>query len=303
VTRGEQVLRRTLSIPAAFALEPLPPVAHGAPLTVRWTAAAGAQHYQLDLHGDLLTGLGSAERLTSTEHTFAPVDYVGRATLVAEAVSDSGDAEHQDLVTVRVVRSASVTFEAANESPGELAFAVSGTVRMEQYGTESIFVVTRNGVRTTDAEVWLGQTPLTGNPETGTYELLEGYYGSMFDFGPQELRVALDGQELRRTLSMPGPLTVLSPERGADLRRGDDLVVRWEPSAGATQYTLTFVSATTNGLYMSAWTTALQKTFPQVQCEGHAFLSVAATAVAPDSDTLGLITLERAVTVPLYFDP
>lgn len=298
--RGQE-LRQPLFVPGSFELDAPTLVRSGMPLTVRWTASHGAQTFNVSVDAGSSGNLASASGLSGTSHTLEPMAYLGVALLRVEALSWLGD-EHSGRVELKVVRSQFLSFEPGEQVPppdGDLQ--VSGTVRVSRYGAETSLVVTRGGVPITDARVLLNGAGLSADPDSGHYTLVEGPFGSMFNLGPVELRVISGNEELERTLTAPGTFSVLQPSLPANPQSGAPLPVSWEASAGAQSFSVLVVAAT--GLLASETTEQLALTLPSMVHDGLATLYVRAVTIAPGSDEVGLIELQREQTVPLRFIP
>ncbi len=174
-------------------------------------------------------------------------------------------------------------------------------MQVQRYGSETNLLVTRGGMPITDAQVWLDNTEVPLDPETGSYTLIEAIFGSMFDRGPVELRVTSQGEEIRRTLMVPLAFDVLSPTLPANPRSGAPLTVSWEDSIGAEEYRVMIVATT--GMLGMENTSSLETTFSPIVHEGLATLYVQALAFVPGSDVGAYIELRRENTLPLRFEP
>jgi hypothetical protein len=115
-TRGEAVLRRSIAIPA-FDFAGLPAtVQSGTAFDVAWSVPDSAESFDLFLFGGDAF-LVDVYGLDQSPYHVTPVDYVGEATLSVAAVS-GGE------VTVTVVRSTTLTFEAAEPAPTPYPYPV-----------------------------------------------------------------------------------------------------------------------------------------------------------------------------------
>ena len=297
-----QELRQHLTLPGSFALEGPSQARSGAPFTVRWTASDGAQAFNLSVDTDVRGNLASVSGVSGTSYTLDPIVHSGVALLRVEAVSWLGD-EQSGRVELKVVRSQFLSFDSGDEqTPPEGELQVSGTVQVSRYGAETSLVVTRGGVPITDAKVLLNGADLTADPDSGRYTLVEAIFGTMFDRGPVELRVISGNEELERTLTAPGAFSVLEPTLPANPKSGAPFPVAWEASAGAQSYSVLVVAARP-GLLASGTTGSLELIFSPVVHDGLATLFVRAVTVAPGSDVVGHIELQREQTVPLRFVP
>lgn len=297
--RGLEV-RRILRASGSFEILGSSRATSGAAYTARWSASRGAQAYNVSLEDSQTRTLGFAIGLSGTEHGFGTIEYSGAASLRVEAVSWLDDGRSGALELKRVL-TLPLRFEPSEEEPPPGVLDVMGTVKVARYGAETNLLVTLGGLPIMDAQVMLGNTPLTFDPETFTYSLMEAYSGSMYDQGPVELVVRFHQQELRRTLVAPGAFTVLTPTLPASPRSGEPLHVSWQASASAQEYSVMVVAAGP-GMIASASTSNLATTLEPMEYAGLATLYVQAVSFM-EGELGGYIELRRENTVPMRFEP
>ncbi len=297
--RGQE-LRRSLTASGDFVIQGPYWAKSGTPFTVSWSASAGAQAYNVSLDVGATRNLAFANGLSGTEHIFGGIEYTGNVILRVEAVTWLED-EHSNRLEIKAVRTLPIPFRADDETPPEGTLDVMGTVQVHRYGSETNLLVTRGGMPITDAQVWLDNTEVPLDPETGSYTLIEAIFGSMFDRGPVELRVTSRGEEIRRTLMAPLAFDVLSPTLPANPRSGEPLTVSWESSISAEEYRVMIVATT--GILGMENTTGMETTFSPIVYEGLATLYVQALAFVPGNNMGAYIELRRENTLPMRFEP
>ncbi|HLL56070.1 MAG TPA: hypothetical protein VK447_21085 [Myxococcaceae bacterium] len=298
VSRGDASLERQLAVASTYQLDAPLAVKLGTPFTVRWSYASGADDFRLSLWSSTGDWLASVTDVNGQAHTFGGVNVETQGLLRAEAVARSEDVVPAGLITVHQVRHRLVRFQAAEVAQPRIE--VKGLARAWRYGSETILKVFVDGEQTTDAFMWIGQTAVGGNPESGLYEDYEYHEGSRYDFGPVELRVVAHGHEIRRTLTMPGAVTILAPEQGTTSRSDTPLHVAWAESTHANAYVISVVSPTYPIVTTASFGRSVDLETQGIT--GLATLYVEAVNVQHDEGgTSGLIEVRRAKEFPLNF--
>jgi hypothetical protein len=153
--------------------------------------------------------------------------------------------------------------------------AVDGRVVLE--GTQAVVdlkVLLDNEPRQ-DARVTLSGRELEYDTVRAAYALTERDSALLTPGGSFELVISLGSDTLRRTFRMPGSFDITAPATNASVSRGQNLLVQWTASQGATSYYAGF-EAMNAGMSILAEQGALSQSFDTAGASGQATARVEA---------------------------
>ena len=161
--------------------------------------------------------------------------------------------------------------------------AVDGRVALE--GTQAVvdLTVSLDNEPRQDAQVTLAGRTLSYDKERGAYALTEKDSALLTPGGSFELVVSLGEDTLRRTFQMPGHFDITAPASNAQVSRGQNLMLQWTASQGATAYYVGF-EATGAGSSTLAEEGALSHSFETSGASGAGKARVEARSEPTDAE-------------------
>ncbi|WNG36820.1 hypothetical protein F0U61_26450 [Archangium violaceum] len=196
------------------------------------------------------------------------------------------------------------THEPRIEDAQETRMRIGGAVRFDNGGSVMDFIVYRGDLQLMDAKVTFNGIPVEYDITRGSYNLVE-FLGSVFTDGRSaEVCAAWQEELLCRTLTAPGDFSILGPQMFQRVSGSQPFWAWWQTSAGASRYELTLTdSSGSDTLERVSMSGTPSYMFYPVNYTGLATLTVEAVALAPDSDVLGELTVQRMVRVSFHLEP
>jgi len=181
--------------------------------------------------------------------------------------------------------------------------SIGGSVEVFDYGSVMDFIVTGGGMQRMDARVTFDGIPVEYDMMRGTYNLVE-FYGSVFHTGRSvEVCASWEEESLCRTLTAPGVATFVAPLPQESISSSQPYLVYWTASAGASRYDISVLASDSTLLDYVSMTGGLSYRFFPRDYLGNATISLAATAIMPDSDVLTELAVKRVSQVSVTFTP
>jgi hypothetical protein len=184
------------------------------------------------------------------------------------------------------------------DEPQQESLRVYGSVNIGPDVATVDFSISEESAQVKDAEVTLDGHPIAFIPYQNVYRstldtaLLAGKPSV-------ELRVVTtEGQEVSRSIPLPGAFALTEPAASARVPSGASLTARWSASAGAQAYNLSLEKYDAHPL-ASASTSDVEQTFPAQDYTGAATLRAEAVAWPRDNESHGFIEVKRVLQQPL----